>query len=291
MKPDRLLLQGHLKKLRREDYGYRTISVLIISLLLLVLGTLIIDVLRDGLVRFNWTFLSSFPSRKPEQAGILAALGGSIYLIMLTASISTPIGVGAALYLEEYSGKNRFTKLIELNIANLAGVPSIIYGLLGLEIFARMMRFDRSLLAGACTMSLLILPIIIIASREAIQSVPSSIREASYALGANKMETIIHHIIPCALPGILTGNILAISRAMGETAPLIAMGALTYVAFVPDGLFSPFTVLPIQIFNWISRPQASFHVNAATGILVLLLLLLTINSVAIWIRARYQVKK
>jgi phosphate transport system permease protein len=262
---------------------------------LLVLGLLVWDVFRDGLPRLSWDFLTRFPSRKPQEAGILSALVGSIWLMVLTALISFPIGVGAAIYLEEYAPDNRLTRLIEINIANLAGVPSIIYGLLGLEIFVRVMfpiTGGRSVLSGSLTMSLLILPIIIIATREALKAVPDSLRQAGHALGATRWQVIWGQVLPLALPGALTGTILALSRAIGETAPLITIGALTYIAFLPplslEGLRTPFTVLPIQIFNWISRPQPGFHVGAAAGIIVLLIVLLLINSAAILLRNKYQ---
>lgn len=256
---------------------------------LITLGTLLIDALRDGLPRLNWKFLTSFPSRKPEEAGILSALVGSLYLITLTAGVAVPVGIGAAIYLEEYTNQaSRLNRIIEINVANLAGVPSIIYGLLGLEVFVRAMRLERSLLAGALTLALLVLPIIIISAREAIRAVPNTIREAAYALGASRWQTIKDHVLPMAFPGILTGVILSVSRAIGETAPLITIGALTYVAFLPDGLLSPFTALPIQIFNWVSRPQKGFHTNAAAGIVILLVVTLLLNALAIFLRNRYQ---
>ena len=218
----------------------------------------------------------------------MAALVGSSYLMLLTASISFPLGVGAAIYLEEFAPKNLFTRFIELNIANLAAVPSIIYGILGLQLFVRICGLDRSLLAGALTMSLLVLPIIIISARESLKRVPDSIREAALSLGATKWEAVKHHVFPSALPGILTGCILAFSRAIGETAPLIAIGALTYMAFLPDSIFSAFTALPIQAFNWISRPQTAFHENAAAAIIVLLVILLAMNIVAVLLRAKFE---
>ncbi len=264
------------------------IAALVVTLSMLIL--LLVDVFMDGVGRLDWTLLSHYPSRKPENAGILSALVGSAYLILLTGVIAFPLGVGAAIYLEEYAGKNWFNKLVEVNIANLAGVPSIIYGLLGLEVFVRAMHMDRSLLAGACTLALLVLPMIIIASREAMRTIPISIREASFAVGATRWETIKYHVLPLAFPGILTGTILALSRAIGEAAPLIAIGALTYVAFLPDGPLSPFSALPIQIFNWISRPQKGFAENAAAASIVLLVVLLLMNGVAIWLRNKYQKK-
>jgi phosphate transport system permease protein len=262
---------------------------------LVVLAALVIDVLVDGLPRLSWEFLASFPSRRPEQAGILSALVGSLWLLFLTALIAFPIGVAAAIYLEEYSRKSWLERLIEINIANLAGVPSIIYGLLGLEVFVRVLRpitGGRSLLAGAMTMALLVMPIVIIASREALRAVPDTFRQGAYALGATRWQAVSGVVVPAALPGILTGTILALSRAVGETAPLITIGALTYIAFLPElgpgALASPFTALPIQIFNWISRPQQGFHTNAAAGIVVLLVVLLGMNATAIWLRNRYQ---
>jgi phosphate transport system permease protein len=255
---------------------------------LLALAVFLFDVLRDGVPRINWQFLTSFPSRRAAHAGILAALVGSVHLVVLTAAIAVPIGVGAAIYLEEYGADNKLSRFIELNIANLAGVPSIIYGLLGLELFVRTMQLGRSLIAGAMTMALLVLPIVIMASREALRAVPPSIRHASYALGATKWETVWNHVLPLALPGILTGVILALSRAIGEAAPLITIGALTYVAFLPESIKSAFSALPIQIFNWVSRPQAAFQENAAAGIVVLLVILLCLNGVAIWLRNKYQ---
>lgn len=279
------------KLLARRLWAERVFKAAALAALLFALGTLaalLIDVLVDGAGRVNWQFLTSFPSRKPEAAGILSALVGTAYLIILTALLVLPVGLGAAIYLEEYAAKGWFSRLVEINIANLAGVPSIIYGLLGLELFVRAMGLGRSLLAGALTMALLILPIIIISSREAIRAVPPSIREASYALGATRWQTIRHQVLPLAFPGTLTGSILAFSRAIGEAAPMITIGALTYIAFLPDGLLAPFTVLPIQIFNWVSRPQKGFFAAAAAGILVLLGVLLLMNALAVYLRQRYQ---
>ena len=288
-----MISTAHTRKLlKRQKLGdglFQIIAVVGIVLALATLGALIADALVDGLPRIDWEFLTSFPSRKPAEAGIFSALIGSVYLITLTAVVAVPIGVAAAVYLEEYTNQSsRLSRIIEVNVANLAGVPSIIYGLLGLELFVRGMRLDRSLLAGALTLALLVLPIVIIASREAIRAVPGTIREAAYALGATQWQMTKDHVLPLAFPGILTGIILAVSRAIGETAPLIAIGALTYVAFVPDGLLSPFTALPIQIFNWVSRPQAGFHINAAAGIVVLLVVTLLLNALAIFLRNRYQ---
>jgi phosphate transport system permease protein len=263
-------------------------TLIVLSLALAALGALLWDVWKDGAGRLSWTFLTSYPSRIPERAGILPALVGSIYLIGLTALLGVPIGVGAALYLEEYGGRSRLARLIEINISNLAAVPSIIYGLLGLGLFVRALRFERSLLAGGATLALLMLPVVILSTREALRAIPKSLREGSYALGATQWQTIWRQVLPVAFPGILTGLILSMSRAIGETAPLITIGALTYVPFVPDSLWSPFTALPIQIFNWVSRPQVEFAANAAAGIIVLLIVLLAMNATAIWLRDRYQ---
>lgn len=263
-------------------------GLLVTLLALIALGALLYDVGRDGLGRLSWQFLTSYPSRRPEEAGILAALVGSLFVISLTALMAVPVGIGAAIYLEEYGGRGRVARLIEINIANLAGVPSIIYGLLGLGLFVRIMGMDRSVLAGASTLALLALPVIILATREALRAVPGTLREASYALGATKWQTTWHQVLPAALPGVLTGVILALSRSIGETAPLITIGALTYVPFSPNSIWSPFTVLPIQIFNWVSRPQAAFAENAAAGIVVLLAFLLVMNAVAIALRDRFR---
>ena len=255
---------------------------------LLVLAILLADILRDGLGRLSWDFLTGLPSRRAEVAGIFPALTGTAWVIALTIVLAVPIGVGAAVYLEEYGDRGWWARLIEINIANLAGVPSVIYGLLGLGLFVRTLAFGRSVLAGAATLALLVLPVVILSSREALRAVSPSLREASYALGATRWQTVRHQVLPVALPGMLTGMILALSRAIGETAPLIAIGALTYVPFAPDGIWSPFTVLPIQVFNWVSRPQEAFLETAAAGIIVLLVLLLAMNGFAAWLRDRYQ---
>ncbi|MBT8461225.1 MAG: phosphate ABC transporter permease PstA [Gemmatimonadetes bacterium] len=252
------------------------------------LVVLLTDVIVDGFPRLDAAFITSFASRFPERAGVKAALVGSIWILGLTAAIAFPISVGAAIYLEEYAPRNRWTRLIQLNIANLAGVPSIVYGMLGLAVFVRALGFDRSIISGALTLSILILPVIIIASQEAIRAVPDSIRQAAYGLGATRWQVVSNQVLPMAMPGILTGTILALSRAVGETAPLIMVGAVGFIAFTPTGLGDPFTVLPLQIYNWISRPQAEFREIAAAGILVLLTLLLTMNAAAILLRNRYQ---
>lgn len=255
---------------------------------LLVLAVLLTDILRDGLGRVSWDFLTGLPSRRAENAGIFPALVGTVWVIAVTFALAVPIGVGAAVYLEEYGDRGWRARLIEINIANLAGVPSVIYGLLGLGLFVRTLGFGRSVLAGSATLALLVLPVVILSSREALRAVPPSLREASYALGATRWQTVRRQVLPVALPGMLTGTILALSRAIGETAPLIAIGALTYVPFAPDGVWSPFTVLPIQVFNWVSRPQEAFLENAAAGIIVLLVLLLAMNGFAAWLRDRYR---
>ena len=272
------------------DICFQALALFVLCVALVSLGALIADVWSDGASRLSWDFLTGYPSRRAENAGVWHALTGSVFVIFVTAALAVPIGVAAAIYLEEYGGRSFAARIIEINITNLAAVPSIIYGLLGLGLFVRMLGMGRSVLAGASTLALLVLPVIILSTREALRAVPPSIREGSYALGATKWQTVWYQVLPVALPGILTGTILALSRAIGETAPLITIGALTFVAFAPDGIWSPFTVLPIQIFNWVSRPQAEFQVNAAAAILVLLALLLTMNAAAIWLRDRYQKK-
>ena len=270
------------------DRLFQAISMATLIVALAALGVLIADIVRDGGSRLSWQFLTNIASRNADEAGVYHALMGSIWVIVLTAVMALPIGVAAAVYLEEYGTRSRLARFIELNIANLAAVPSIIYGLLGLGLFVRTMAMGQSVLAGASTLALLALPVVILSTREALRTVPSTIREGSYALGATKWQTIWNQVLPMALPGILTGLILALSRAIGETAPLIAIGALTYIPFAPDGIWSKFTVLPIQIFNWVSRPQPEFKVNAAAAILVLLVLLLTMNAVAVVVRDRFQ---
>jgi len=267
-------------------------GVLLFSLLIgfATLLVLLIDVAQDGLGHLDWDFITSFPSSLPSRAGIQSPLVGSIYLMALVALITIPIGVGAALYLEEYADRTRwYNRAIELNIQNLAAVPSIVYGILGLAFLVRgPIGLGRVLLAGALTLSLLVLPIVIISSREAIRAVPPSIREGALALGATRWQMIWRQVLPASIPGIATGSILALSRAIGETAPLILIGAIVFVPFNPSGLMDQFTALPIQIFNWTSRPQAEFKLLAAAAIIVLLGLLLTMNALAIWLRNRYQ---
>ncbi|MCS7207774.1 MAG: phosphate ABC transporter permease PstA [Dehalococcoidia bacterium] len=264
------------------------LSAVVIGLLALVV--LLVDVLVTGLPHLDWQFLNSYPSRFPERAGIKSALAGTAWLMVLTAALTVPLGVGTAVWLSEYAPNHWFTRLINLNIANLAGVPGIVYGLLGLALFVRGMELGRGVLAGALTVGLLVLPTVVVAAREALRAVPDSLRHASYALGASRWQTVSKVVLPTALPGILTGVVLALSRAIGEAAPLIIIGALTFVAFVPKTPMDPFTVLPIQIFNWTTRPQEGFRLIAAAGIIVLLAVLLLMNSIAIWLRNRYQRK-
>lgn len=275
---------------RRRWSGWLFYGLAVVSTMmgLVMLGALLFDIFTDGARQVDWHFLSNYPSRIADNAGLRSALLGSLWMLAFTAIIAFPLGVGAAIYLEEYAPDNWLTRFIQLNIANLAGVPSIVYGLLGLGLFVRWLALGRVVLAGSMTMALLILPLIIVASREAIRAVPDSLREGSYALGATRWQMVRQTVLPSAAGGILTGTILALARAIGETAPLITIGALTYVAFDPNGPLDIFTVLPIQIFNWVSLPQKEFHSLAAGGIVVLLVVLLTANSLAVYLRYRMQ---
>tara|TARA_Y100000031_G_scaffold41220_1_gene47554 strand:+ start:1282 stop:2178 length:897 start_codon:yes stop_codon:yes gene_type:complete len=255
------------------------------------LAALLIDVLIDGLGFLNWKFLTNYASRKPLESGILAPMAGTVWVVGLTAIFTIPVGIGTAIYLEEFARKNRLTRLIELNISNLAGVPSVIYGLLGLAVFVQFLfNGSRNLTAGALTMTLLILPIVIIASQEAIKAVPSSYRDAAYAMGATRWQVVKTVVMPQAVPGMMSGIILALSRAVGESAPILIISSLVWVTFVPTSPDSKFTVLPLQIFTWVSQPQEDFRSIAAAGIIVLLLILLGMNAVAIWIRNKYQMR-
>lgn len=278
----------NLLRRQRKSLIFARLCAVVTWSSVLLLAVLLIQVSYDGLGWLDWQFISSFPSRFPERAGIKSALVGTLWLIGLIAVISIPIGVSSALYLEEFAKPGRLNKFIEVNISNLAGVPSIVYGILGLAIFVRFFALERSLLSGALTMSLLILPVIIIASREAIKTVPMSIRYAAFSLGATRWQTAWAHVLPASFPGIMTGVILSLSRAIGETAPLIMIGALTFVAFLPEGPMDSFTAMPIQIYNWISRPQQEFHELAAAGIIVLLAVLLLMNATAIYIRNKTE---
>jgi phosphate transport system permease protein len=268
---------------------------------LIALSLLLFDLASEGLPRLSWDFFTSFPSRRASAAGILSAWVGSVLVILVTASIGVPLGVAAGIYLEEYARRNWVTNVIEVNVTNLAAVPSIVYGLLALGLFVYGLGTGRSILTAGLTLALLILPIIIVATREAIRAVPYSIREAAYGIGATKGQVTRDHVLPAAVPGVLTGVIIGVSRALGETAPLITIGALTFIAFLPDPpitgefpfvsfrwLFDGFTVLPIQAFNWISRPGADFHANAAAAGLVLLALTLSLNAIAIGLRYRLR---
>ena len=277
-------------KQRRELKGRVFFGMCLVAVLISLgmLAVLLTDIAMEGYSRVNWDFLTSFPSRKPDEAGIKAALFGTIYVVGIAGVTSFVLGVAAAVYLEEYAQRSKFAQIARINITNLAGVPSIVYGLLGVEIFVRVMELGRSVLAGGFTLALLVLPIIIVASSEAIRAVPSSLREGGFGLGATRWQVVRHLVLPQAFPGILTGVILAVSRAIGETAPLIAMGALTFVPFIPDGPLARFTALPIQIFNWVSRPQAGFHEAAAAGIIVLLIVLLLMNGLAVFLRNKFS---
>ncbi|ACJ33259.1 phosphate ABC transporter permease PstA [Anoxybacillus flavithermus] len=255
---------------------------------LIVLIVLLYRILTQAIGWLNFDFLNNFPSRRPEDAGIKAGLVGSLWLMVIVAPVSLILGVGTAIYLEEYAKKNRFTDFIQTNISNLAGVPSIVFGLLGLTLFVRELNLGRSILAAGLTMSLLVLPVIVVAAQEALRAVPNQLREASYGMGATKWQTIYRIVLPAAIPGILTGSILALSRAIGETAPLVVLGIPTFLAYLPRGILDTFTVMPMQIYNWTSRPQADFQHVAAAGIVVLLVVLILMNSIAIFIRNKFQ---
>jgi phosphate transport system permease protein len=282
-----------------QDQVFNVVGLLATLVGIVTLGILLVDLAVDGLGRINWQFLTSFPSRFAARAGILSAIVGSVLIMIVTLVTAVPLGVAAAVYLEEYARKNWLTTLIEINIANLAGVPSIIYGLMALGLLVYYAGLGESILAGGLTLAFLILPIVIVATREALRAIPTGIREAAYALGSTKLQVIRHHLIPYSIGGIATGSIIAMSRAIGETAPLITIGALTFIAFLPpapvqaappfvnfDWLQSPFTVLPIQMFNWISRPTPDFHVNAAATGLVLIAMTITMNAAALVLRYR-----
>ncbi|RYG74706.1 phosphate ABC transporter permease PstA [Lentibacillus lipolyticus] len=255
---------------------------------IVVLAILLYRIYSEGMGYLDWNFLTSFASRFPEEAGIKAAIVGSLWLMAVTAPVSLLLGVGTAIYLEEYAKENKVTRFIRMNISNLAGVPSVVFGLLGLTVFVRLMEMGRSIMAGGLTMSLLILPIIVVSSQEAIRAIPKEQYEASFAMGATRWQTVLRVVLPAAIPGILTGGILALSRAIGETAPLLMIGALSFIAYLPENVWSGFTVLPIQIFNWTGRPQEEFHLVASSGIIVLLIVLLLMNSIAVLIRNKFS---
>jgi phosphate transport system permease protein len=288
-------------KAKRQDLRFAIVGFLVLVAGMAALLALVADFVIDGIPRLSIDFLTSYPSRRPEQAGILSAWVGTTLVMLTTALLAVPIGVAAGVYLEEYAHKNWVTDVIEINVTNLAGVPSIIYGLLALGLFVQTLRLGQTILVAGMTLALLILPIIIVATREALRSIPLEIREAAFGLGADKWQAVWLYLLPAARPGILTGAIVGMSRAIGETAPIITIGALTFIAFLPpsplqphfpflnvDWLNSPFTVLPIQMFNWISRPQAGFHVAAAATGIILLAMTLLMNGLAIYIRYRLR---
>lgn len=294
-------LNPRIRFLKKIEFLFVGVSLVSLSVALLTLLALIIDLAWDGLPSLSWAFMTSFPSRFPDQAGILSAWVGTTLLIAVTIVVAVPIGIASGIYLEEYAPKNRLTHFIEINITNLAGVPSIIYGLMALGLFVHKLRLGESILTAGLTLSLLILPVVIVTTREAVRAIPSALKEAAYALGATKWEIVWDHILPYSLGGILTGIIVGLSRAIGETAPLITIGALTYIAFLPppplqidfpffsfEWLSSAFTALPIQMFNWISRPQSEFHALAAAAGLVLLLMTLGMNGLAFYLRYRLR---
>lgn len=291
-----------IAKRKRQDFVFNIIGILCTLVGIVTLGALLVDLLMDGLPRLSLQFLTSFPSRFAEQAGILSSWVGTVLIMIVTACTAVPLGVAAGVYLEEYARKNWFTNLIEINIANLAGVPSIIYGLMALGLLVYQFHLGQSILTGGLTLAFLILPIVIVATREALRTIPQGIREAAYALGSTKWQVVRHHLLPYSVGGTMTGIIIALSRAIGETAPLITIGALTFIAFLPPPpvqsqapfisfawIWSPFAVLPIQMFNWVSRPDQAFVVNAAAAGLVLIIVTLSLNAVAILIR--YRVRK
>lgn len=296
-----LKLRAIIRSHKRWDIIFGLLGLLAMSVGILTLAALFIQMVVDGFPRLTSEFFTSFPSRRAGQAGILSAWVGSLLVMLVTAFFAIPVGVASAIYLEEYARKNWFTDIIEINITNLAGVPSIVYGLLALGLFVYTFGFGQSILSAGLTLALLILPIVIVSTREALRAIPQMVREGAYACGATKWQVCSDHLIPYGMPGILTGIIIGLSRAIGETAPIITIGALTFIAFLPpvpftgeatagmfDWLFSPFTVMPIQIFNWTSRPDPAFHANAAAASLVLVVLTLSMNAVAIWLRYRLR---
>jgi phosphate transport system permease protein len=290
-----------VRKAKASDSRFALLGLGALVLTMIVLLSLIFDFVVDGAARIDADFLTSFPSRRASEAGILSAWVGTTLVMIVTAALAVPLGVAAGLYLEEYAPKNWITNFIEINVTNLAGVPSIIYGLLALGLFIQTFGFGQTIFVAGLTLAFLILPIIIVATREAIRSIPRELREAAYGLGADQWQTVSQYVLPAARPGILTGVIVGMSRAIGETAPIITIGALTFIAFLPPSpvqpdfpfvnmswLNAPFTVMPIQMFNWISRPQAAFHVNAAATGLILLVMTLTMNGLAVWLRYRIR---
>ena len=301
MRPSTADIRALIRSHKRWDAMFAVLGVLSLMVGILTLAALFVGMIIDGVPRLNADFFTSFPSRRAGEAGILSAWVGSILVMFVTAVFAVPLGIAGAIYLEEYARKNWFTDIIEINISNLAGVPSIVYGLLALGLFVYTFGVGQSILSAGLTLALLILPIVIVATREALRSIPKEIREAAYACGASQWQVVSHHLVPYGLPGILTGVIIGMARAIGETAPIITIGALTFIAFLPpvpgageppaglfDWLFSPFTVMPIQIFNWTSRPDPAFHQNAAAASFVLVLMTLGMNGLAIWLRYRLR---
>jgi len=291
-----------IQRRKRQDFIFNIVGIFCTLIGIATLVALLIDLIMDGAPRINWQFLTSFPSRFASQAGIMSSWVGTLLIMVVTGFTAVPLGIAAGVYLEEYARKNRLTSLIEINIANLAGVPSIIYGLMALGLLVYQFQLGTSILAGGLTLAFLILPIVIVATREALRTIPQGIRDAAYALGSTKWQVVRHHLLPYSIGGTLTGVIIALSRAIGETAPLITIGALTFIAFLPpapiqpeppfvsfDWVWSPFSVLPIQMFNWVSRPDREFLTNAAGAGVVLILVTLSMNAVAIMIR--YRVRK
>jgi len=282
------LVMKRMNKRLNSNKMWKIIFIVATSFALVSLGMLLYRILSQGIGFLDMNFITNFASRIPENAGIKAALVGSLWLMSVVAPVSIILGVSTALYLEEYAKQNKLNDFIRINISNLAGVPSIVFGLLGLTIFVRLFGFEKSILAAGLTMSLLILPVIIVAAQEAIRSVPNEQREASYGMGATKWQTIVRVVLPAAIPGILTGSILALSRAIGETAPLVVIGIPVILQFLPTGYLDTFTALPMQIFDWAKRPQEAFQYVASAGIIVLMIFLLTMNSIAIFIRNKFQ---
>jgi phosphate transport system permease protein len=294
-------IRGIISRHKRWDYVFAVAGLISMLAGVLVLVALFIQLFIDGMPRFHPDFFTSFPSRRAESAGILSAWVGTVLVMLVTAVAAVPLGVASAVYLEEYAPKNWMTAIIEINVTNLAGVPSIVYGLLALGLFVYTLKLGQSILSAGLTLALLILPVVIVATREAIRAVPGSIREAAYALGATKWQTVRHHVLPYSTGGILTGVIIGLSRAIGETAPIITIGALTFIAFLPTSpvsadfpflsfkwLMDPFTVMPIQMFNWTSRPEEAFQHNAAAAGVILLFMTLAMNGLAIWLRSRIR---
>ncbi|WP_142850322.1 phosphate ABC transporter permease PstA [Telmatospirillum sp. J64-1] len=292
---------GLITRAKRGDLLFGLIGLVVMMIAILTLMTLIVDLALDGIPRLSWDFLTNFPSRRAAQAGILSPLVGTTLVMLVTAILAIPLGVMAGLYLEEYAPKNLLTNIIEINVTNLAGVPSIIYGLLALGLFVQTFGMGETILVAGMVLALLILPVVIVATREAIRAVPGEMREAAFALGADKWQTMAFYVLPVATPGILTGAIVGLARAIGETAPIITIGALTFIAFLPPSpiqaeppflnfqwLNSPFTVMPIQMFNWVSRPQEAFHINAAATGIVLMGMTLLMNGLAVWLRYRIR---